>query len=333
MATLGTKYLTLLDVAKMKDPDGSVPELVDLISQECPLLGDGYARFTNAPLSHRSIVVTEEPTTYPREINAGVLPSKGRTAPITEGLCMLEGLAQTDVKIKELEDDWEGVLLSAALMRMSSIVKAGEEIALYGNTATNPAHVNGFMTRKNTLGDFVLSAGGTSGNQTSVLIIGWGRDKTQILTPKNGTAGVRQKYLGEILVDDPQGVAGAKMLAHVDQISLDFGTSMPDHRYQVRIGNIDVAALKAMSGTQLATASTFLYDLVVDAIERIPNLSACNPIVYCNRWVKSRLRVQERIRAAGNLGLKDAAGRPVMDIIGVPVHVADRISLAESVLS
>ena len=79
MATLATLALTLADWANRLDPDGNIPEIVELLSQTNEILQDAVFMEGNLPTGHRVVVRTGLPTVYWRALNAGVPTSKSTT--------------------------------------------------------------------------------------------------------------------------------------------------------------------------------------------------------------------------------------------------------------
>ena len=105
MATLPTTNLTLADWAKRRDPDGSMADIANILSQSNEILDDGVFKQANGPTSHRVTVATGLPEVYWRQVNQGIYESHGTTAQIDEGIGMLESRSQVDVALANLEDE------------------------------------------------------------------------------------------------------------------------------------------------------------------------------------------------------------------------------------
>ena len=90
MGALNANCLTLADWAKRLDPDGKVPAIVELLSQNNEILSDMLFIEGNLPTGHRTTVRTGLPTVAWRLLNQGVQPSKSVTAQIDEACGMME---------------------------------------------------------------------------------------------------------------------------------------------------------------------------------------------------------------------------------------------------
>jgi hypothetical protein len=118
------------------------------------------------------------------------------------------------------------------------------------------------------------------------------------------------------------------MEAYRSHYKWNCGLSVRDWRYVVRICNIDVSTL-----TKNAASGSDLIDLIVQAIEVLPNLKMGKPAIYCNRTVKSFLRRQIGNKVAANLSLDTAMGKTVMSFDGIPVRRCDAILNTEATVS
>src|SRR5262245_10723692 len=95
-AALSTSHPTLLDWAKVLDPDGSIARIVELLNQTNPVLDDMVWEEANNITSHRVTVRTGLPAPTWRLMNAGVVPTKATTAQIDEGIGQLEAWSRVD---------------------------------------------------------------------------------------------------------------------------------------------------------------------------------------------------------------------------------------------
>src|SRR3546814_8444353 len=92
MATLGNEHLTLMDLAKRQDPDGSVSAIAELLSQDNEILEDMPYVDGNLTTGHRATIRTGLPTATWRKLDAGIPTSKSRTNRSEEHTSELQSL-------------------------------------------------------------------------------------------------------------------------------------------------------------------------------------------------------------------------------------------------
>src|SRR3546814_16732517 len=102
MATLGNEHLTLMDLAKRQDPDGSVSAIAELLSQDNEILEDMPYVEGNLTTGHRATIRTGLPTATWRKPNAGIPTSKSRTNQVDATCGMLEARGAVDKELARL---------------------------------------------------------------------------------------------------------------------------------------------------------------------------------------------------------------------------------------
>lgn len=98
-----------------------------------------------------------------------------------------------------------------------------------------------------------------------------------------------------------------------------------DWRFVVRIANIDVTALK-----KDASSGADLVDLMVRALETLPNESTGMLRFYVPRVIRSYLRRQITNKANVWLSMGEVAGKKVLQFDDVPVRRMDAILSTEA---
>ena len=93
--------------------------------------------------------------------------------------------------------------------------------------------------------------------------------------------------------------------------------------------NIDVSDLTA----DKSGSSADIVDLMVQALEIVPNLSKGKAAFYCNRTISSFLRRQMLKTDNLHLKMEEIAGKKVMGFDGVPVRRCDAILNTEATVS
>lgn len=330
MATIGTNVLTLADHAKRLDPSGKVGKIVELLSQSNPMVDDMTFVEGNLPIGHRTNIRTGLPTVYWRLLNQGVPSSKSTTAQVDESCGMLESRSQVDKDLAELCADLAAFRLSEAQPFVEAMSQEAAQTLIYGNSSTAPEEFNGLATRYSSLsatnGQNILSGSGGGSDNASIWLVGWGEQTVHGIFPKGSKAGLIHEDLG---LADAFDASNNRFRAYMDRWQWKLGLVVKDWRYAVRIANIDVSNLVAKS------SAADLFDLMIKAIHRIPNLGMCKPVFYMPRSVFQMLDIQKRddVISGGQLSYADADGKPVYSFRGIPAKICDAMLETEAVVS
>src|SRR4051794_36737993 len=97
-----TTYTTPAAWAKLQDPDGSIPQVAELLSQRNQILGGTPFIEANLPTGHRGSVRPSIPSPTWRRLNQGIDPVKTTSAQVTDTCGMSEGLAIVDKALADL---------------------------------------------------------------------------------------------------------------------------------------------------------------------------------------------------------------------------------------
>src|SRR5690606_38346105 len=103
------------------------------------------------------------------------------------------------------------------------------------------------------------------------------------------------------------------------------GLVVKDWRYVVRIANIDRTLL-----VKNAATGADLIDLMVQAIEMLPNTRIGRAVFYVNRNIRSFLRRQIANKSNVWLTMEEIAGKKVMTFDGIPVKRVDALLNTEA---
>lgn len=333
MALLSANALTLVDHAKRLDPEGKVPSIVELLAQTNGMLQDMLWIEGNLPTGHRTTVRTGLPTAAWRLLNAGVQPSKSTTAQIDEACGMLEAWSEVDKDLADLNGNTAAFRLSEAMAFIEAMNQEMADTFIYGNSSTAPEEFTGLAARYSSLsatnGQNIVSGGGAGSDNSSIWLVGWGGQTVHGIFPKGSKAGLQHNDYGLVTVETTAGVAGQRMRAYQEQWQWKCGIALKDWRYAVRIPNIDISNLVAKS------SAADLFDLMIKAIHRIPNIGICKPAFYMNRSVFQMLDIQRRddVISGGQLSYDVADGKTQYTFRGIPVRICDVLRENESVVS
>lgn len=336
MALLASTNLTLLDIAKRTDPDGSIADVAELLSQQNPILTDAVFVPTNEPTAHRVTIRTGLPTVYYRSLNQGTPSSKSTTAQVKEAVSLLEGRSTVDMKELELAKDPAKLLLSESRPFLEAMNQRQAFDMFYGNPAVDQRQYLGLASRYSSLsagnGANIISAGGSSTNNTSVWLVCWGEETVFCTYPMNSKAGLNSRALGEQRVTDG---SGNPYQAMETLYTWDHGLVVKDWRFAARIANINTANLVSETG------AADLIKLMARLIDRIPNAGMGRCVFYANRTVFSMLRVQAMNKSQNAIAVQPALnqlgervpGQFEYTFLGIPVRLADQVLNTESTIS
>jgi hypothetical protein len=333
MAALGTGALTLLDWGKRLDPDGKVPDIIELLMQTNEILTDMRWVEGNLPTGHRTTVRTGLPTVAWRLLNQGVNPSKSTTAQIDEQCGMLEAWSEVDVDLAKLNGNIQSFRLSEAMAFIEAMNEEVAQTIFYGNAGIAPEEFTGLSPRYSLStagsGANLLLAGGAGSDNSSIWLCVWGAQSLMGIFPKGSTAGLQHDDYGEVTVELTAGIAGSRMRAFQERWQWKAGIALKDWRYVVRIANIDISNLVAKASAADIT------ELMIRAIHRIPSMGVGRPVFYMNRTVFEMLDIQRRddVMTGGGITYANVDGISRPTFRGIPIATTDALLETEATVS
>lgn len=341
MAVLGGDNLTLLDWAKLRDPDGMMSKVAMMLTQRNEILLDQVYQEGNLPTGHQVTIETGLPDVYYKLIGANVRTSKATTAQVVETCSILEGWSEVDEDTAALNGDGAKLRVYQA-NRFLEAMNQKQALSMFYGSAANPEEYVGLANRYAATTDGnganILSAGGSAA-RTSVYLLGWGNESIYSVFPKGSKAGIEHKYHGLQVINSVDGSSNeVRRVVHSDQWKWKHGLVVQDWRYGVRIPNINTTELQALSGTQAVNAATSIIYLMLRAIDRLPHLNGLKPAFYANRTVVSMLRIMAMQQASSVLSIESSVNQFGTDIFtvklqGIPVRICDQLTNAESAVS
>ncbi|TXH16647.1 MAG: hypothetical protein E6R03_05165, partial [Hyphomicrobiaceae bacterium] len=114
MATLNTEVSSYADVAKRTDPDGTLADILEILNQANPVVGDMLVRECNDGTGHKTTVRTGIPQATWRLLNYGVPRVKSTTAAVRDATGMLEVYGEVDKALADLSGNASAYRLSEA---------------------------------------------------------------------------------------------------------------------------------------------------------------------------------------------------------------------------
>lgn len=332
MATLSTTNPTLADVAKRIDPNGKIDKIVELLNETNPILEDMTFIEGNLPTGHRTSVRTGLPSPTWRKLYGGVQPTKSTTVQVTDNTGMLEAYAEVDKALADLNGNTAAFRLTEDRAHIEGMNQEMASTVFYGNEGTEPAAFTGIAPRFNSMSannkDNVVDGGSVAGqtDNTSIYLVVWGPNTVHGIYPKGSKAGLSIDDKGQVTVENVDGVGG-RMEAYRTHYRWDAGLVVRDWRYLVRIANIDVSQLSDSGNGEAARKA--LIRLMIQATERIPQLGMGRAAFYCNRTIRTNLRLGILDKISNNLSWESVSGKRVMVFDDIPVRSCDAIINAE----
>jgi hypothetical protein len=326
MALLSTTSPTLADLAKRQDPDGKIAKIIEILNTQNEMLLDIPWMGANDGTGHRTTVRSGLPAGTWRKLNYGVQPEKSTTVQVRDGTGMLETYAEVDRALVDLSDDKAAWMMSEHKAFLEGMSQTMGTQLIYGDASVNPEKITGLAPRYNSLsaenGDNILDAGGTGSTNTSIWLIAWDDTTAHGIYPRGSTGGLKVGENKEETLFDAQ---GGRYEGYRTHYKWDAGIVIRDWRYAVRIANIDVNALKKDAAT-----GADLVDLMVQALEILPNQSTGSLRFYVPRVIRSYLRRQIKNKSNVWLSMGEVAGKTVLQFDDVPVRRMDAILSTEA---
>ena len=309
--------LTLIDWSKRVDPDGTVPIIADLLSQTNAILQDAVYVEGNLPTGHRVTIATGLPLIYYRALNQGIPTSKATTAQVDESCSILEARSEVDLDLAKLNGNTAEFRLSEARLFIEGMNQTMATGLFYGNPAVDPKFFLGLAPRYSSTaagnGQNIILGGSVAANvNTSVWLVCWSDQTVFCPFPKGSKAGLLQEDLGRQTSFDAGGT-GLRMEVLAERFQWQTGLAVKDWRYAVRIPNLEVAALRALSGVLAPGVVTNLLHLMARAIACIPNAMMGRCVFYMNRTVFTAL-----MRTALEKSNTALAIQPALSQFGTP---------------
>lgn len=333
MAALSTQFPTLLDLAKLTDPDGKIAAVVEILNQTNQVLDDMVWIEGNLPTGHRTTIRTGIPAPTWRKLYGGVQPNKSTTAQVTDNCGMLEAYAEIDKALADLNGNTAAFRLSEDRAHIEGMSQEVAQTIFYGNDGVVEAEFTGLAPRYNSTtaanAENVI-VGGSAGGQTdntSIWLVAWGQNTVHGIIPKGSKAGLQVTDKGLVTIEDASGGSNTgRMEAYRTHYRWDCGLSVRDWRYVVRIPNIDKSTLLAT-----AASGADLPDLMYQAIRRLPSMGLGRPVFYMARDTLTMLQRQLSYKVKdSSLTIQNVGGVMTETFHNIPIKRVDVLAADEA---
>jgi hypothetical protein len=324
MAVIGSTMVDLIDLYKKENPDGTVAEVIEMLSEMNPILDDALFVECNQKTTHKHTVRTGLPSVTWGRFYKGIPNDKGRLAQVEDTTGFVEGKSEVDKRLLAIASNPGAVRLGEAMAYLESMSQEVATKMFYGNTADDPEEFLGLAPRFNDLnapnGKQIIDAGGTGSDNTSIWFVTWGDNQCQALYPEGTKAGVQREDKGEQKASDS---AGNSYYVMEEIFTWHVGLAVKDWRYVSRIANIDVSEMEA--------GNVALYDFMRKAYYKLQNrrVAGGRMAIYCNRDVMEALDALSTNAGASDSFIRlkpmEIEGKEVLTYRGIPIRESDAI--------
>ena len=333
MATLSVTNPTLADLAKVTDPDGSIADVVEILNATNEILTDMSWMEGNLTTGHRSSIRSGLPTPTWRKLYGGVQPTKSRAVQVTDNCGMMEDYAEVDAALVGMAGDPAAFRLQEDRPHIEGMNQEFASTLFYGDESTAPEEFTGLAPRYNSLsaanGDNIIAGGGSGSDNASIWLICWSPQTIHGIIPKGSKAGIQQRDLGEVTIEDADGSNG-RMQAFRTHYRWDVGLTVRDWRYAVRIANIDRSELLVAA----TGSSADLNDLMHQAWTELPSTSVGRCSWYMDKSILSMLRRQTASAVTNSTLTVDLVGGTMQTSWGgIPIRRCDALRPDEATVS
>ncbi len=340
MAALSATNPTLLDLAKVTDPDGQIATVVEIMDEVNEILIEMTWMEGNLATGHRSSIRSGIPAPTWRKYNEGVQPNKSTAVQVTNNTGSLEAYSEVDKKLAMLNGNTAAFRLQEDRPHIEGMNQEMAETLFYGNEGTEPEAFTGLSSFYNDLSgpanaDNIIDALGSSTDNGSIWLVVWSPSTIFGIVPKGSTAGLEMEDKGLVTIEDASGGSNTgRMEAYRTHYTWDAGLVVADWRYAVRIANIDKSNLTSTFTSGVFTGSSAnLPQRMFQAMRKIPNLGRGRPVFYMSRDMATMVAEQSAHATQGSTLTSDkVAGdmRFTERYHGIPIRRVDALSSDEA---
>ncbi len=318
MAAL-TSYYSLVEQAKRIDPKGELAIIVEVLDREMGMMLQELPWIASNDIwVNKTVRRATLPTGSRRKLNSGVAAEVSRTTEVLDVIEMIGTYAKFDKDWIDSFPDPARARLQEAKAFLEGLGQSLCADILYCSSYADPDGMHGLAPRLNTLdAEYVIDAGGSGGDTTSVFVVTPGENECYLTYPRNMTnMGIEHQNLGEVtLVEyDSTGLAtGREYQGYKDYFQVKCGLVVRNPRCIGRIANIEAAG----------DVDTFDNNLLVALLNNM-KVNA-NTRIYCNQTVKTQAEIlmldKSNMYWTPEKGL---GGEPFIAFRGIPVRQIDK---------
>ena len=322
MATLDAYgQLTLLELAKRKDPNGDAASIAEIMTETNEILIDAVWGEANNTTTHKVVRRDSLPSGSWRSVNSGVAKEASTTTEVNEPIGLLESYSEVDKLLVDIAPSPTKFRMDEASAFIEGMSQTLSDSVIYGDATTSPKEFTGLAARLDGLGERVIGCSGTGDDLTSIYVVQWGLNRIFMVYPKNSKdVGIAHKDLGEVTLEDAD---GNLYQGYRDHFIVKPGLVVKDTRSIARVCNIESAG----------ASNLFNEDKLIQALNFMPQAGK-GATIYVNRTVKTQMEIALVDRANVNFTTANGlGGLPVTLFRGCPVRTVESILNTESAIS
>ena len=342
-------YVTLLDISHRLDPDGSLSDMAEMLSQANEPIEDMPMVEANGPTSHTVTLRTALPKGAYIQYYQGAPFTKSLGAQVVFGMSRMRAYSRIDKALAELGGDPRAVRAQEDDAHMEGLSQQQCGTLFYGNANTSPAQFSGLSAfyataalanAQNAVN--VFDCGGTGSSNASLWVLGMGEQTVHGIYPKGVKAGLLFEDRGDIVPGLDS--TGAQFEAFTTLFEWTYGLVVRDWRYAIRLCNIDTTTAGLLGPTP-----PDLFAILSRAVYRLPaaarSISGVNQIgsspmskkapgirlkMYMGRTLRAALDIQAIRDKNVLLSPTDYAGQPVLNFRNIPRGTCDQLLSTEA---
>jgi hypothetical protein len=309
-------------------------DAINVLAKKCPFAKVLPAKASNQIMSNIGSRVSYLPTVGTRQFNYGVAPTTSHTTPFSEDIAMFEDYSRVDKALWGIQNNPNQWRTAQNMRKVEAMAQSIETTLLYGNRGTDPSSINGICTRFNSLTRrpnssstepyHVVSAGGSGGDTTSVILVEPGPMKVSLIYPKNMPAGMQIEDRGQQTVN--LGSEASPMLLEmlVTHFVQFIGLDIEDERCVQRYTNIEVSG----------SSNIFDEDQLIGMINNLPSMGeGPGTFILAGRKIKTQLDIRAKDKNNINYGPDNIWGPNVTKFRGIPVILDEMLSESETAVA
>lgn len=332
MATLGTSYVTLADMAAQTEPDGSLASMIiSRVARQNDLLS--ILPFTKGNRSDGDQIVqlTTLPTIGYIKINKAATFSKGGHTQVTNTVGIIKVNNKVDPELAKRYPNPTQYRLNQDAAFSEAIRQQVASDIVYANKSTTPEKFDGLAVRygtvnttRNNPGYYMINGSGSGSDNLSIWVAKVGPEGLHGIVGKEGQPGLTTSDEGTVWLDDAD---GNEMKWWVTEFRWELGIQVANPGAVVRICNIDKSNLVAESSA--ADLSKLIYR-AQELLEDVPGQA----VILMNKTARAHLAIQASTETTLGLHEKNATfPERVPSINGMPVLLMDTLTNAEATIS
>lgn len=320
--------LTLLELSKGLDPDGSVATIAEILTEENPILEDASFFKANKKNGFQVTRRTKLPRGQRRKYNQGVGQDASQKRQIIEQGGMVEVYSTID---KALAQHLGGAERIRQTEDTAFLEGMGQDLAydiFYANPDGDPDDMVGLAPRLTEIDEVNVwdNSGGAASvteNKTSIYIVQWGERSCHMFYPENDeNFGIVHTDLGEVTAQDPND--SSKMFqAYRSHFQFHGGLAVHNPKSIKRICNISTTNVDGVDDFG------FDEDFLIAALNELPK-GGKGAVIYVNGKLMTQLQIRAKDKSNVHYDGKNPWGMRQLHFLDFPIKKCDQISSTES---